>query len=105
MKAVTIDRNSAPAVANWYSMKSRFKSRRGGALFAAAALTGIGAAGSSFTAAEYDATEAWWKPGDARLMPASADYADALGRVRVLNAAGAIQTKDHAFFTALGSNG
>ena len=86
-------------------MKSRFKSRRGGALLAAAALTGIGAAGSSFAAAEYDATEAWWKPGDARLMPASADYADALGRVRVLNAAGAIQTKDHAFFTALGSNG
>ena len=86
-------------------MKSRLKSLRGGALLAAAALTGIGAAGLGFAAAEYDATEAWWKPGDARLMPASADYADALGRVRVLNAAGSLQTKDHAFFTALGSNG
>jgi hypothetical protein len=74
-------------------------------LLAAAALTGIGAAALGITAVEYDATNAWWKPGDGRLMPASAEYPNALGRVRILNAAGALRTQGHAFFTALGTNG
>jgi hypothetical protein len=55
--------------------------------------------------ATYEAEGSWWKPGEKRLMPAGADYEDALGRVRILNAEGAFETQGHAFFTPLGKNG
>jgi hypothetical protein len=86
-------------------MKFGSKRIRGAVLVAAAALIYVCAARIVMSAGEYDAVDAWRKPGDQRPMPASADYEDARGRVRVLNAAGTLQTKNHAFFTPLGSNG
>jgi hypothetical protein len=38
-------------------------------------------------------------------MPARADYQDASGRVTVIHEGGGFQTKGHAFFTPIGSNG
>jgi hypothetical protein len=78
---------------------------RGAFVFAAAALICVGAVRIVISADAYDAADAWWKPGDQRLMPATAEYDDPLGRVRILNAAGPVQTKGHPFFTPLGANG
>lgn len=47
----------------------------------------------------------WWAPGDGRPMPASIEYPNEFGRLRVLNANGAFPTKGHAFFEPIGSNG
>lgn len=47
----------------------------------------------------------WWAPGDQRVMPAIAEYADPLGRMQVLNGDGPFNTKGHPFFTPLGTNG
>jgi hypothetical protein len=52
----------------------------------------------------YD-TSLWWDPGRGIALPPSKDYDDASGRLRLLNKSGEVETKDHAFFTALGSNG
>ena len=54
---------------------------------------------------EPQALRAWWKPGEGRVMPAQAEYADASGRVRIVNAGGSFDTKGHAFFTPLSANG
>ena len=86
-------------------MQLGFESKRGAMVFAAVTLMCVCVAGMVLSADTYDAADAWWKPGDQRLMPASAEYQDALGRVRVVNANGPVATKGHAFFTALGSNG
>jgi hypothetical protein len=47
----------------------------------------------------------WWEPGDGRPLPAEAVYPNALGAVGVLNTAGAVDTRGHPFFEALGTNG
>lgn len=86
-------------------MKIRFQHWREAKVFAAIALLSVSAVGIVVSADTYDAADSWWRPGDQRLMPASADYENALGRVRIVNAGGSFATKDHAFFTALGSNG
>jgi cytochrome c peroxidase len=58
-----------------------------------------GAAQSSLDA------DSWWSPGDTRVLPAVVEYDNAFGTLRVLNAAGPVDTEDHAFFTPLGANG
>lgn len=52
-----------------------------------------------------DAPDPWWKAGEPRIMPARVDYQDASGRVTVIHEGGSFQTKGHAFFTPIGSNG
>jgi hypothetical protein len=52
----------------------------------------------------YDAAS-WWQPGSGQTLGASADYDDAVGKVGLLNADGAVDTKGHPFFEPIGSNG
>src|SRR5262245_54685389 len=52
----------------------------------------------------YD-TSVWWNPGRGIAIPASKDYDNAFGQLRLLNKSGEVETNGHAFFTALGSNG
>jgi hypothetical protein len=66
---------------------------------------GLAIAGHAYADAPYDANEAWWQAGVPRVMPGRVEYADATGRVGVLNADGPFDTRGHAFFTPLGSNG
>jgi hypothetical protein len=47
----------------------------------------------------------WWVPGDGRPLPAEALYANPSGALGILNTAGAIDTRGHPFFMALGPNG
>jgi hypothetical protein len=47
----------------------------------------------------------WWAPGDGRPLPAYAEYANAWGRVGVVNTSGAVATAGHPFFEPLGTNG
>jgi hypothetical protein len=48
---------------------------------------------------------AWWEPGSGATLPASARYANAYGEIGVLNTAGAVDTRGHAFFEPIGTNG
>jgi len=47
----------------------------------------------------------WWAPGNDRPLPAYIEYANAYGRVGILNAPGLIDTNGHPFFETLGPNG
>ena len=47
----------------------------------------------------------WWAPGDGRPLPVEATYENTYGRLGIVNTAGTVETRDHPFFTALGSNG
>ena len=47
----------------------------------------------------------WWEPNRGDPMAATASYDNPHGQVAVLNATGVIDTRDHPFFTALGTNG
>jgi len=47
----------------------------------------------------------WIEPGKAAVLPAEAEYDDALGRLGILNASGPIDTKGHPFFEPVGANG
>jgi hypothetical protein len=53
----------------------------------------------------YELTYPWWEPGRGVPLPASKDFGDPAGQLRLLNKSGAVETKDHPFFTALGANG
>jgi cytochrome c peroxidase len=53
----------------------------------------------------YEVTRPWWDLGRGFPIPRSKDYDDATGQLRLLNQSGEVQTKDHPFFTPLGSNG
>ena len=53
----------------------------------------------------YDLNYPWWDADRGIPLPRSKDYVDTGGATRILNTSGAIETKDHAFFTALGTNG
>ncbi len=55
-------------------------------------------------AAFYAAANSWWPANSGRILPAVSEYENDSGRVRVINAAGPIQTAGHPFFTA-GANG
>jgi hypothetical protein len=49
--------------------------------------------------------DAWWSPGDGRVLPAAIAYENPYGRLSILNTAGRIETKGNAFFEPIGSNG
>ena len=55
--------------------------------------------------ARYEVTRPWWDAARGAPLPPSKDYEDASGQLRLLNKSGEVQTKDHPFFTPLGSNG
>jgi hypothetical protein len=55
--------------------------------------------------ARYDVTYPWWDANRGTPLPASKDFGDPSGQLRLLNESGAVETKGHPFFTALGSNG
>jgi len=71
-------------------------------ILAALSLLSIGLAAAT-TGVDYGPE--WWAPGDGRVFPAKADYTNAEGDLRVLLEGGAIETKDHAFFTPQGPDG
>jgi hypothetical protein len=70
--------------------------------FDAAILGLIAACGA---AAQETPGDSWWQADSGRHLPASIAYADDSGAVQILNAAGALDTQSHAFFTGIGSNG
>ena len=47
----------------------------------------------------------WWAPGDGRRLPVEAYYENAAGALGILNTGGDVNTRGHAFFTPLGTNG
>ena len=51
------------------------------------------------------APDAWWAPGDHRPFPAYVEYPNSWGRLGLVNVSGTIDTTDHPFFEALGTNG
>jgi hypothetical protein len=73
------------------------------ALFARVYAEDVGESG----AAKYSAAalDDWWAPGAGRPFPEYAEYANAAGRIGIINTGGEIDTRDHPFFTAIGSNG
>ncbi|WP_294057985.1 hypothetical protein [Sphingomonas sp.] len=60
---------------------------------------------ASVAAQSYEAGDSWWAPGSERVFPASADYPNGQGTLRVLLTGGPMATKGHPFFTAVGPNG
>jgi hypothetical protein len=50
-------------------------------------------------------SRAWWAPGQGTPLADFATYPNDRGEVGVLNASGALDTKGHPFFDAIGSNG
>jgi hypothetical protein len=54
--------------------------------------------------ARYD-TYPWFDPSRGTPLLPSKDYTDTSGQLRLLNQSGLVETKGHAFFTPLGSNG
>ena len=55
--------------------------------------------------ARYETTRPWWDPGRGIPLAPSKDYDDPSGQLRILNKSGEVETKGHAFFTPLGTNG
>jgi hypothetical protein len=53
----------------------------------------------------YDVARPWWDPARGIPFAPSKDYDDPSGQLRLVNMSGEVQTKDHPFFTPLGSNG
>jgi hypothetical protein len=47
----------------------------------------------------------WWDVNRGTPFPSSMAFGDPSGQLRLLNKSGEVQTKDHPFFTPLGSNG
>jgi hypothetical protein len=54
---------------------------------------------------KYEVLTPWWVPGRGIPLASSKDYEDSSGQFRLLNKSGEVETKDHSFFTSLGSNG
>lgn len=83
----------------------------GGGLLAAAILFGASAAVTVDQPAHTQvvkpdpAARDWWAPGSNRVFPASYDYPDQSGRLRVLLDGGPMPTRGHPFFTALSPSG
>lgn len=47
----------------------------------------------------------WWAPGSDHTFAGYVEYTNPTGRIGIINANGSINTKDHPFFEALGTNG
>jgi hypothetical protein len=52
-----------------------------------------------------DAPDRWWRPGQGRTWPATLDYVNNAGTLRLLLKGGPLDTKGHPFFEPIGSNG
>jgi hypothetical protein len=55
--------------------------------------------------ARYDVARPWWDPARGTPLPASKDFEDPSGQLRLVNKSGDVETTGHPFFTPLGSNG
>src|SRR3954471_2406072 len=53
----------------------------------------------------YSVVPVWWEAGRGVIFPRAEEYDNPTGTVSILNTAGAIHPKAHAFFEALGTNG
>ncbi|UUR06869.1 hypothetical protein [Sphingomonas glaciei] len=71
-------------------------------LLAAAATVFVGAVGVAQIRQEPDR---WWNPGEGRIFPATLDYQNENGTLRLLLDGGPLKTEGHPFFTASGPNG
>ena len=69
----------------------------GASLTAAASLTGQEPRAAS--------SARWRSPGDGRILAATAAYDNRFGTLSILNTAGQVETKGHAFFEPIGRNG
>ena len=54
---------------------------------------------------EVTGNDSWWSPDDGRILPDYLEIPNAYGRLGIINAAGPIDTANHPFFKAMGSNG
>ena len=66
---------------------------------------GLGAIGPTSVAKSAYAKSSWWEPGQGELMSTALDFQDNYGTLGVINAGGPVDTKNHPFFTPLGTNG
>jgi hypothetical protein len=57
------------------------------------------------TAVAADYSSSWWTPGSGLALSALAEFDNALGKLGLINASGALDTRGHPFFEALGRNG
>lgn len=55
--------------------------------------------------AQYRVRDTWVEPGSGVVLPEFDSFDNVEGKLGVLNASGAVNTKDHPFFTPLGTNG
>lgn len=76
-----------------------------GFAFGALALFVSLAALSGQSGRTYSGSQVWWNAGDGGILPLEEDYDDPTGQITILNKAGFIHTRDHAFFEPLGTNG
>lgn len=74
-------------------------------ILAIAAATALVAVGSKATADKASPPDRWWQPGEGRKFPAQLDYRNEHGTLRLVLTGGAIDTKGHPFFEAIGPNG
>jgi len=80
-------------------MKGRLRNRVAGlALAGALALFGVSVAAQDYAGD-------WWAPGSDQVFPASADYPNGSGSLRVLLSGGPMETKGHPFFTPVAPSG
>ncbi len=54
---------------------------------------------------DYSSDAQWWSPGEERVFPQYSEYKNTSGRLGIINLNGPINTAEHPFFQALGSNG
>ncbi|MCP5145265.1 MAG: hypothetical protein H6978_10675 [Gammaproteobacteria bacterium] len=60
---------------------------------------------AALSAQQSERIDDWWSPGQGTPLPERANYSNAGGMLGVFNQAGVLETKGHAFFEPLGSNG
>src|SRR5580704_5064790 len=79
--------------------------KRVGLAFGTLAVLASIAAVSGQSGRTYGGSQVWWSAGDGGILPLEEDYDDSTGQITILNKAGFIHTRDHAFFEPLGING
>jgi hypothetical protein len=75
------------------------------ALAACIACTLAGRLAAQTESPEMRHADHWWFPGSGETLPAEVNYANSFGELGVLNLSGPVDTKGHAFFEPIGSNG
>jgi len=60
---------------------------------------------SAMSRAAEDRGSQWWGPGEEHLIGEELEFANADGRLRLINTGDPINTAGHPFFEPLGSNG